>query len=138
MTPSNLSGPRNGRTAGTALAIALATVLSFATVGSAWARDRFEGREQRGGSFRESRGAERAERMQRFRGERMAPQRDFDRRGPERRDAAPQSPPPNFGPPPQAPQVPQGRPGRLTPDERRALRQQINDAGRDVYRPQRP
>ena len=28
-----------------------------------------------------------------------------------------------------------GRPGRLTPDERRALRQQINEAGRDVYRP---
>ncbi len=27
------------------------------------------------------------------------------------------------------------RPGRLTPDERRALRQQINEAGRDVYRP---
>ena len=27
------------------------------------------------------------------------------------------------------------RPGRLTPDERKALRQQINDAGRDVYRP---
>ncbi len=31
-----------------------------------------------------------------------------------------------------------GKPGRLTPDERRALRQQINEAGRDVYRPNRP
>jgi hypothetical protein len=31
-------------------------------------------------------------------------------------------------------QAPQGHPGRLTPDERRALRQQINDAGRDIYR----
>ena len=30
------------------------------------------------------------------------------------------------------------RPGRLTPDERRALRQQINEAGRDLYRPARP
>ena len=136
MTSWNLSGPRSGRIAGTALAIALATMLSFATVGSAWARDRFEGREQRGGSFRESRDAERAQRMRPFRGERMAPQRDFDRRGPERREAVAPSPPPDFSPPPQAP--PQGRPGRLTPDERRALRQQINDAGRDVYRPQRP
>lgn len=27
-----------------------------------------------------------------------------------------------------------GRPGRLTPEERRALRQQIDEAGRDVYR----
>jgi len=36
--------------------------------------------------------------------------------------------------------IPQERakPGRLTPDERRALRQQINDAGRDIYRPARP
>jgi hypothetical protein len=34
----------------------------------------------------------------------------------------------------EAPPRPQGRPGRLTPDERRALRQQINDAGRDIYR----
>lgn len=31
-----------------------------------------------------------------------------------------------------------GRPLRLSPDERRALRQQINDAERNVYRPQRP
>jgi hypothetical protein len=30
------------------------------------------------------------------------------------------------------------RPGRLTLEERRALRQQINEAGRDVYRPNRP
>ncbi len=36
------------------------------------------------------------------------------------------------------PAAPVGRPGRLTPDERRALRQQINDAGRDIYRPERP
>ncbi|MEO8937178.1 MAG: hypothetical protein ABI277_07475 [Burkholderiaceae bacterium] len=29
-------------------------------------------------------------------------------------------------------------PGRMTRDERRALRQQINEVGRDVYRPTRP
>ena len=40
--------------------------------------------------------------------------------------APPPEPPPAFD---------RGRPGRLSPDERRALRQQINDAGRDVYRP---
>ena len=28
-----------------------------------------------------------------------------------------------------------GRPGRLSPEERRALRQQIDEAGRNVYRP---
>ena len=38
-------------------------------------------------------------------------------------------------PEPVAPTERPGRPGRLSPDERRALRQQINDAGRDVYRP---
>jgi hypothetical protein len=29
------------------------------------------------------------------------------------------------------------RPGRLTPEERRALRRQINEAGRDIYFPRR-
>jgi hypothetical protein len=45
-----------------------------------------------------------------------------------------------FGPPVapvEQPPMP-GRPGRLSPDERRALRQQINDAGRDLYRAPRP
>lgn len=43
-------------------------------------------------------------------------------------------------PVPVVPQVApeRAKPGRLTPDERRALRQQINDAGRDIYRPERP
>ena len=139
MNPSNPRTGRTGRLAGAALAMALTATLSLAAFGSAWARDRFDGREARGGAFRESRGAERAQRMQQFPGERMAPQREF-RRGAERREMAPPppSPSPNFGPPQQVPQAPQGRPGRLTPDERRALRQQINDAGRDVYRPLRP
>lgn len=30
------------------------------------------------------------------------------------------------------------RPGRMTPEERRTLRSQINEAGRDIYRPSRP
>ncbi len=35
-----------------------------------------------------------------------------------------------------APDAPQ-RPGRMTPEERRALRRQINEAGRDIYAPPR-
>lgn len=31
----------------------------------------------------------------------------------------------------------QRRPGRLTPEERQALRRQINEAGRDIYAPRR-
>jgi hypothetical protein len=48
----------------------------------------------------------------------------------------PEAAPVPVGPPVQAP--PPAKPGRLTPDERRALRQQINDAGRQIYRPERP
>ena len=58
--------------------------------------------------------------------------------GPQPRDVQqymPQAMP--FERAPEAPQ-PSARPGRLTPDERRALRQQINDAGRDLYRAPRP
>lgn len=33
--------------------------------------------------------------------------------------------------------APQQRPGKLTPDERRALRRQIDDAAREVYRTNR-
>ena len=61
------------------------------------------------------------------------------------RQAQPQAPRPTEAPPVPARNItpveaPQegGRPGRLSPDERRALRQQINDAGRDLYRPSRP
>ena len=55
-------------------------------------------------------------------------------RGQDVREAQPQPPIQK-----QAEQSPaEGRPGRLTPDERRALRQQINDAGREIYRPRRP
>jgi hypothetical protein len=30
------------------------------------------------------------------------------------------------------------RPSRLSPEERKALRQQINEAGQDIYHPRRP
>lgn len=65
-----------------------------------------------------------------------APRESPAARGPE----PPLPPPPPIGPPLEAPVVDRGaaRPGRLTPDERRALRQQINEAGRDVYRPVHP
>ncbi len=50
----------------------------------------------------------------------------------------PQGRPPAAAPAGPPPADPSSRPGRLTPDERRALRQQINEAGRDIYRPVRP
>lgn len=71
----------------------------------------------------ENRGARQAERAQQ-----RAQQRQAQERPPEAAPA-PVEPPS---------QPPAGRPGRLTPDERRALRQQINDAGREIYRPGRP
>jgi hypothetical protein len=60
-------------------------------------------------------------------------------RGPQVREQAPQQLQAPVERMPEAPQVDRsGRPGRLSPDERRALRQQINDAGRDIYRAPRP
>ena len=75
--------------------------------------------------------AARAQRQQQMEGQREG-QRAAQRpepmqRGPERELATPQ--------PPVDRQAEGGRPGRLTQDERRALRQQINQADRDVYRP---
>ena len=81
---------------------------------------------------RAMRQAARAQRQQQMQGERGA-QREQMQRAPERELAAPQSP--GFRPPEPGDGNQMGRPGRLTPDERRALRQQINQAGRDVYRP---
>ena len=64
---------------------------------------------------------------------------------PARQEREARLPQPREAPPPQSqalpverPPEPVGRPGRLTPDERRALRQQIIDAGRDIYRVPRP
>ncbi len=55
-------------------------------------------------------------------------------RVPQFREVAPPQPQAVERPPMPAPVDRGGRPGRLTPEERRALRQQINDAGRDIYR----
>jgi hypothetical protein len=60
------------------------------------------------------------------------------RRAPPAREAAAQAPhPAEVRPPePAAPNgLPQQRPGKMTPDERRALRRQIQDDSRSVYRP---
>lgn len=84
----------------------------------------------------ELRAARQAERAQQRAAARGSKQRDLTmQRIPE-----PELPR-QFVPVPLAPlpgPAPATRPGRLTPDERRALRQQINEAGRDVYRPGGP
>jgi hypothetical protein len=109
-------------------ALLAAGLLALASCGAAWA-----------GELRPGRGGARAAMRGPFgghggmRGERMGQQ---GRQGEQLQQPA--------GPvaverPPEAPPVDRGgRPGRLTPDERRALRQQINDAGRDIYRAPRP
>lgn len=76
---------------------------------------------------RAMRQAARAQRQQQMQGQRAQRFERMNQRPPERELAAPQ--------PPVDRQVEGGRPGRMTPDERRALRQQINEAGRDVYQP---
>ncbi len=98
-----------------------------------------EGRERAFGSDRANeRAMRRAERGQRMQ------QMEMRRERAQRVPAQPMRPPEPAPMPSAVPYAPQsdpvreGRPGRLTPDERRALRQQINDAGRDVYRPGRP
>ena len=75
---------------------------------------------------RAMRQAARAQRQQQMEGQRAAQRSEQMQHAPERELAAPQ---------PAERQGEGGRSGRLTPDERRALRQQINQAGRDVYRP---
>ncbi len=88
---------------------------------------RMGGRAPRGGGFH---AAQMNNRM--MRQERM---QNGSPRGPLAREAIPQPAPPVLERPPEpAPVDRGGRPGRLTPEERRALRQQINDAGRDIYR----
>lgn len=79
---------------------------------------------------RAMRQAARAQRQQQMQGQRGAQRNEqMIQRGPEREVAVA---------PPAERQAEGGRPGRLSPDERRALRQQINQAGRDVYRPGTP
>jgi hypothetical protein len=61
------------------------------------------------------------------------------RRAPPAREAAAPAPRPAEARPPEAQApgnlIPQQRPGKMTPDERRALRRQIQDDSRSVYRP---
>ncbi len=62
----------------------------------------------------------------------------FDGRRPHRESRQPNGgnwdagPGPSYNPPPE-----QRRPGRMSPEERRALRRQINEAGQDIYAPRR-
>ncbi len=82
----------------------------------------------------EARTQRHAERMQ----QRAAQRGPMRPEGPSMQPPVPMQMPAPVEAPPLAAPVERSRPGRLTPDERRALRQQINDAGRDIYRPERP
>ena len=88
------------------------------------------GQDEERANERAMRQAARAQRQQQMEGQRVQRSEQINRRAPERELATPGFRPPDPGDSDSA-----GRPGRLTPDERRALRQQINQAGRDVYRP---
>ena len=81
------------------------------------------GREEREAARQQQREG-RTEQREALRGE-VQSQRQEERR----RDVAP---PPQQVAPDQA-----RRPGKLSPEERRALRQQINEAGHDIYEPKR-
>jgi hypothetical protein len=110
-------------------ALLAAGLLAFASCGAAWAG---EFRPGRGGARAAMRGGPFGGRGG-MRGERMGQQ------GRQAEQLQQQVAPVAVERPPEAPSVDRGgRPGRLTPDERRALRQQINDAGRDIYRAPRP
>ena len=81
---------------------------------------------QRGEQMMQRQEARRAQREQQSEGRQMNAERQQIQQRDERTQAVE---------PPAPPQDGRGfRPGRLSPDERRALRQQINEAGRNVYR----
>jgi hypothetical protein len=146
MTPMTPGAPSFVRPLGsllraTAIGCACALVLGVPTAGAFEREGRFG--HDRGfavqGDRSNERAMRRAERAQRWQQQREGPptERNFERPVDRRDRALPQQPDvPQYRPPDPVPQGP-GRPGRLTPDERRALRQQINEAGRDVYRPGR-
>ena len=73
-------------------------------------------------------GRERFSLPQQDRGQREAESRGYD----DQRRNQPQQSYQQAQPQPQ-PQPPRGNSGRLTPDERRDLRRQINEAGMDLY-----
>jgi len=138
------SPPRSriARTLRAARRVVCVLALAFAGSSIAWAAPphafftqvQFRGHEGFRGNG--ARAAMREQRMQQAGGQRgqRAAQREQaqQQRAQEIREAPPPVPRPVEVPPAE------GRPGRLTPEERRALRQQINDAGREIYRPRRP
>ncbi len=135
---------RGLRLAQAALCATLLTVAAVdAHAGGGWFREHLPAHQVRGPQFdgdrhpeRAARRAARGERMQRMEGqraERMQRPSDPGMRMPDPMQGQGLARPDegNGG----------GRfagPGRMTPEERRALRQQINEAGRDVYRAPRP
>ena len=83
--------------------------------------------------MRQAARGQRQQQQQQMNAQRAAQRSEQMQRVPERELATPQSP--DFRPPDPSEGNRMGRPGRLTLEERRALRQQINQADRDVYRP---
>jgi hypothetical protein len=111
-------------------AMLVALLLCASTAGNAWARDDHPRRPAlMGGPRFDMRAQRQAERVQ---------QRAAVRGAQQREQVPPPAALPNERPVEAPPTDRSGKPGRLSPDERRALRQQINDAGRDIYRPGRP
>ena len=84
---------------------------------------------QRGEQMMQRQEARRAQREQQTEARQMNPERSQMQQRDERTQGVEGAAPP-------APREDGrgSRPGRLSPDERRALRQQINEAGRNVYR----
>ena len=132
----NQAASKAVRIARTALrgALACALVLGAGTTSAQqYGGDRRDDQQQRQG------GRERFSLPQQDRGQRDADMRGYDDPRRSQQPPYPQQPQPQQ-PPPQYEQAPRGdhRPsGRLTQDERRDLRRQINEAGKDLYQQRR-
>ena len=105
----------------------------------AFAREQGMGFERPREMMNRQRGEQMMQRPEERRAQR-AQQTNAERQPMQQREERPAGAPPNAAPPQGQPTEGGrgGRPGRLSPEERRALRQQINDAGRNVYRPPPP
>jgi hypothetical protein len=127
------SGLRSGGVSLLAFALAMTGLFGMNAVVAREAQGvhRFAGAVPRRAPFAAAKQAERAQQQQQRALQRQAQQQAAQR------PAEAQAAPVHNDAPADAPQE-RGKPGRLTPDERRALRQQINDAGREIYRPARP
>lgn len=112
------------------LGVAAAVPSAFGREGAGFHAPRFA---MSRGAQAEARGARPAERAQQ-----KAARPNQPREAPAQRTSEPPMQPVSPPSQPADAAAQGGKPGRLTPDERRALRQQINEAGRDVYRPNRP